>query len=78
VGKVKGIQVYRKPRIGLVSTGNELVDASTENLEDGKIRDSNKLMLTSILRELASEIKDYGAVGDSEAELDEVMQKASN
>lgn len=77
VGRVKAIHVYRKPKIGLVSTGNELVEASTEQLEDGKIRDSNKLMLTSILRDLASEIKDYGAVGDSEAELDEVMQKAS-
>jgi gephyrin len=51
VGKVKNIKVYRKPVIGLVSTGNELVDAATEHLEDGKIRDSNKLMLTTVLKE---------------------------
>jgi len=64
VGRIKGIKVYKKPIIGLLSTGNELVDANTEHLEDGKIRDSNKLMLKSILREfqLASEIKDYEAV----------------
>ena len=79
VGKIKGIKVYKKPIIGLLSTGNELVDANTEHLDDGKIRDSNKLMLKSILREfqLASEIKDYEAVGDTEAELDAAMQKAS-
>lgn len=79
VGMIKGIKVYKKPIIGLLSTGNELVNANTAHLEDGKIRDSNKLMLKSILREfnLASEIKDYEAVGDTEAELDAAMQKAS-
>lgn len=51
VGRVRGVKVYRKPIIGLLSTGNELVGASTEELEDGKIRDSNKIMLKSILKE---------------------------
>ena len=51
VGRVKGIKVYRKPIIGLLSTGNELVDASSPELEDGKIRDSNKIMLKSIIKE---------------------------
>jgi len=51
VGRVKGIKVFRKPVIGLLSTGNELVDASSAELEDGKIRDSNKLMLKSIIKE---------------------------
>jgi molybdopterin biosynthesis enzyme len=35
VGHIKDIKVYRKPIIGLVSTGNELVEASTEKLGDG-------------------------------------------
>lgn len=62
VGRIKGMKIYRKPIIGLISTGNELVEASCENLEDGKIRDSNKLMLKSIMKEfqVAQEIKDYG------------------
>lgn len=63
---IKGIKVYQKPVIGILSTGNELVDASTETLDDGKIRDSNKLMLKNILKEfnVASEIKDFGTVQD--------------
>jgi gephyrin len=64
VGRIKGIKVYQKPVIGILSTGNELVDASTETLEDGKIRDSNKLMLKNIFKEfsVAAEIKDFGTV----------------
>jgi gephyrin len=79
VGRVKAVKVFSKPVIGLISTGNELVEASCETLDDGKIRDSNKLMLTSILRELGvtKEIKDYGAVGDNHEELDQVMQRAT-
>ena len=49
VGHVGGIKVYRKPMIGLVSSGNELVDAAEKNLPDGMIRDSNKAMLMSLL-----------------------------
>ena len=79
MGRVKGIKVYRKPVIGLLSTGNELVEASTEDLEDGKIRDSNKLMLKSIIKEfgVAAEIKDFGTVQDEQGSLHEAMQRAT-
>ena len=79
VGRVDGVKVYRKPVIGLVSTGNELVDASTKELEDGKIRDSNKIMLKSIIKEyqIAEEVRDYGTVSDREESLHEAMQKAT-
>ncbi len=75
VGRIKGIKVYKKPVIGLLSTGNELVDSSTEILEDGKIRDSNKLMLKSIIKEfgVASEIKDFGSVQDEQSSLHEAI-----
>lgn len=55
----------------MLSTGNELVPASTESLGDGKIRDSNKLMLKSILKEyqVAGEVRDYGTVSDEEGAL---------
>ena len=79
VGRIKYINVYRKPIIGLFSTGNELVDASSETLEDGKIRDSNKLMLKSIIKEfqIAQEIIDYGVSSDRREDLHQVMQKAT-
>lgn len=79
MGRVKGIKVYKKPVIGLLSTGNELVDASTETLEDGKIRDSNKLMLINIIKEfgVASEVRDFGSVQDEASSLHLAMQDAT-
>lgn len=79
VGRVKGIKVYKKPVIGLLSTGNELVDASTKTLEDGKIRDSNKLMLINIIKEfgVASEVRDFGSVQDEASSLHLAMQDAT-
>lgn len=79
VGRIKTIKVYRKPIIGLLSTGNELVEAGTEVLDDGKIRDSNKLMLKAIIKEyqIAEEVRDYGTVSDRYESLHEKMQKAT-
>lgn len=79
VGRVKAISVYRKPVIGLLSTGTELVAAETEELEDGKIRDSNKLMLKGILREfnVAAEIVDFGAISDNQEELEGAFKRAA-
>lgn len=53
--------------------------ASTLHLEDGKIRDSNKLMLHSVLTDyqVAGEIIDYGIVRDLGNELAVVLQKAT-
>lgn len=79
VGRIKAIAVYKKPVIGLLSTGTELVEASTEVLEDGKIRDSNKLMLKAILKEfnVASEIVDFGSISDNQEVLEAAFKKTS-
>jgi molybdopterin biosynthesis enzyme len=42
--------------IGILSTGNELVDAGIERLPVGKIRDSNKSMFKSILKEITTKL----------------------
>ncbi|CDW71322.1 molybdopterin biosynthesis [Stylonychia lemnae] len=80
VGKISEIKVYKKPIIGLLSTGNELVEANTVELLDGYIRDSNKIMLKAMISEhnIASEVRDYGIVGDNGILLDEELQRASN
>lgn len=48
-------------------------------MDDGQIRDSNKLMLKALINKfnLASEIKNYGIVRDQGKELDPVMHKAT-
>jgi gephyrin len=64
-------QVYRKPIVALLSTGNEL-QSPTEPLVKGKIRDSNKTTLDALLREAGFNIVDIGVAKDTP---DEVYQK---
>ncbi|MPZ72307.1 MAG: molybdopterin molybdenumtransferase MoeA, partial [Nitriliruptorales bacterium] len=47
------VMVRPKPRVAIVSTGNELVDVDAP-LAPGKIRDSNSFMLTAMARETGS------------------------
>ena len=77
IGHTRNILVYKRPVLGLVSTGNELVDVttSTADLLPGKIRDSNKIMLESLLSRSAQVIN-LGSVGDSSKEIDAVYSKA--
>ncbi|MGV3696608.1 molybdopterin molybdotransferase MoeA [Flavobacterium sp.] len=42
------VKVFKKPRIAFITTGNELVH-HTEKLPEGKVYDSNTLMLTTAL-----------------------------
>ena len=44
------VNVYRRPRVGVMSTGDELVEGP-EPLKPGQIRDSNRVMLLSLVEE---------------------------
>lgn len=57
IGCVDNVKVYTKTiKIGVLSTGNELVSAGIERLPTGKIRDSNKTMLQTIIREFSNRL----------------------
>ena len=70
--------------IGILSTGNELVDAGIERLPVGKIRDSNKSMFKSILKEITTKlgltdnvnIIDLSICQDNGTAIDEAISKA--
>jgi len=57
-----------------------LVSACSKELPPGKIRDSNKIMLKTLLQEqgIASKINDYGVVSDTYEELDAALKKATH
>ena len=69
------VKIKRPPVIGLLSTGNELVDADTVELPAGKIRDSNKVILRELLANCGIYVKviDLGKVGDTEQEIDDMF-----
>ncbi|MBM3712331.1 MAG: molybdopterin molybdotransferase MoeA, partial [Actinobacteria bacterium] len=67
IGKSE-ILVYSPPLIGILTTGNELIEID-ERLETGKVRDSNSYSLSAQAKELGINYKRYGIVGDEKEEL---------
>ncbi|MDD5180796.1 MAG: molybdopterin molybdotransferase MoeA, partial [Gallionellaceae bacterium] len=62
------ITVYRKLRVALFSTGDELQQPGTP-LAAGKIYDSNRYSLLGMLGELGVEIIDLGSIRDDKASI---------
>jgi molybdenum cofactor synthesis domain-containing protein len=58
------VSVHRRPRVGVLSTGDELVASGP--LAPGKIRDANRPMLLALLAQAAVEGVDLGTVVDDE------------
>jgi molybdopterin molybdotransferase len=61
------LQVCRKPRVALFSTGDELVmpgDVAPEDMKPGAIYNSNRYFLRALLQRLGCEVTDLGIVPD--------------
>lgn len=57
------IEVVRRPRVALLSTGNELVEPG-QLLAPGQIYNSNRSLLQHWLKRLGCEVRDVGIVAD--------------
>ena len=53
----------KRPRIGFVSTGDELVSIK-KKIKISQVYDSNRYLLHGLLKKYPVEIKDYGVVKD--------------
>ncbi len=69
-GKVETLEVYRKPRVGILPTGSEIVDVG-DGKEAGKIIDSNSYMFEGMTEEAGGIPKRYGVTEDDYALLKE-------
>jgi molybdenum cofactor synthesis domain-containing protein len=69
---LREVQVVRRPRVGVISTGDELVDDGSP-LAPGQIRDSNRLTLRSLVTESGFEAVDLGLVRDDEAAIEAAL-----
>ena len=74
---VRRPSVTRRPRVAVLSTGDELVDDGSP-LEPGEIRESNKVMLLGLVEQAGVEAVDYGIVRDDEAVLESVLRRAAD
>ncbi|HEX3425964.1 MAG TPA: gephyrin-like molybdotransferase Glp [Acidimicrobiales bacterium] len=68
------VTVYRRARVGVLSTGDELVQGSAL-LQPGQIRDVNRLTLLSLCRQAGFEAVDLGAAQDDEDEIRDVIKR---
>ena len=69
------VKVFSKPRVAVISTGNELVSQGTE-LPPGKIYDINTWAIAESIHEAGGVPIVYGIVEDDEEKLREVMSRA--
>lgn len=69
------VDVYRRPRIAIFSSGNELVSPEAE-LSPGKIRESNSHVLAALLTQAGCEALSLGIATDSRAAIQEMFSKA--
>jgi molybdopterin molybdotransferase len=73
---VHEVLCFPRPRVGVISTGDELVEAGV--LAPGRIRDSNRPMLLALIEELGCDAIDGGIVGDDEAAITTAVENAAD
>ena len=71
------IDVFRKPRVAVISTGNEIVPPG-ENLPAGCVYDSNQAILSVAINEAGGQAVPLGVVRDDEQQLRTAITKAAD
>ncbi|MBI2179924.1 MAG: molybdopterin molybdenumtransferase MoeA [Deltaproteobacteria bacterium] len=72
---ISSVPVYRRPRVGLISTGDEIVDADTEP-RPGQVRNINQHSLAGLIEECGGELKDWGVIRDDRGDLSKAIGEA--
>lgn len=74
---IASVSVYRRPRVAVLSTGDELVTPG-QPLQPGQIYDSNRPMMIALLQRLDVEIIDLGRIADQPQALSEALSDAAS
>jgi molybdopterin molybdotransferase len=69
------VEVYKRPRVALLSSGDELLEIGAP-LEQGKIRDSNSSMLAALIQSADTEVVRLGIAKDTRESVTELLEKA--
>ena len=69
------VAVYKRPRVGIVSTGDEVVPV-TATPKMGEIRDVNTHTLAAMVAEAGGVALSFGIAGDAEGDLEPLLSEA--
>jgi len=69
------VEVWRKPRVAILSTGDELI-APGEKMRPGAVFDSNGAILAAAVEELGGIAVPLGIARDDETEMESLLRKA--
>ncbi|GMS80337.1 hypothetical protein PENTCL1PPCAC_2512 [Pristionchus entomophagus] len=73
----RDVEVYRRPRVCVMSTGNELLDCTMdEQLAPGQVRDSNRPQLMALFQSRGFKPIDAGIIPDNRESLGEGIRMA--
>ena len=71
---VASVPVYRKPRVTLISTGDEIVSVDREP-RPGQVRNINQHSLAGLIAECGAELNDLGVVTDDAGDLQSALER---
>jgi molybdopterin molybdotransferase len=72
---ISTVQAYRKPRVAILSTGDELASLN-EPMSPGKIRDANSFSLTTLAFEKGAEVFNLCIAKDDPVSIKKLLDKA--
>ncbi len=68
------ISVFKQPSVGILATGNELTKPGT-NLKKGKIFESNRIVITELVRQLGGKVHDLGISKDDKKMIEKKLKR---
>jgi molybdopterin molybdotransferase len=72
---ISKVPVYQRPRIALLSSGDELIDIDAP-LEEGKIRESNSYMIAALIENTGADVLRLGVAKDNYDSVKTLFEKA--
>jgi len=73
---IREVPIYKKLKVGLISTGNELVSDNVKELDIGKIYDVNSIILKKAIENTGALVEFFGILKDDFNELKCVIDDA--
>jgi molybdopterin molybdotransferase len=72
---ISSVPVHKRPRVALISTGDEIVDVDTTPLP-GQVRNINQHSIAGLIEECGGELRDWGVIRDDKDQLGRAIGEA--